>query len=550
MAKKPEPNNHLEKPILLGFATKSTGIDGNLLIKFRWGRIVLSLTSLAIAGWLVTAGALYFYFKYAKEYPEVKYTGMLTLPLRLEEHRKEMGDFHINKGLEQLKKEQYRDALRLLRLGVTRSPSNTEGRMVLAEFYEFILRRPDLAENMLVSGLEEGGIEDADYVKATVRMLLRNQMDDSIQTIADTYLPKTVEINDVNSIIAFGAANANYLRGNFDRADDYLYDYSLLNTLDGVLLSSKISWERNNQVAAITKLESSLAKNPNSSALLQQLSLYHREREELDEAYRYAILRNIISPMAAAPRIELLYIQNAKGESDKVKTEAIKLLNQFSDDEMALQQIANFAADTGEIGVARRAYEEALEREFKIDSFALLLIEAHLVEKDFVGAHEFAEELAVEKPSWLNGRSAAFNSLRAVTSYGMNRPDLGEIYLQEFLNENQIPANVSLAVSKRFQNIERPIEARKVLANAYASHRTNQKVLSEFIRSELTLGNTEQLSTLIARLLQMRRPEMDLLKEAYRKMGSDRFIFVENRDSILLELSAILRENSEIAAGS
>jgi hypothetical protein len=59
------------------------------------------------------------------------------------------------------------------------------------------------------------------------------------------------------------------------------------------------------------------------------------------------------------------------------------------------------------------------------------------------------------------------------------------------------------------------------------------------------LGNTDNLNRLLSRLLQMRRPQMELLVEAYQKLGSDRFIFTPDRESLLLQLSAILRENSQ-----
>ena len=42
----------------------------------------------------------------------------------------------------------------------------------------------------------------------------------------------------------------------------------------------------------------------------------------------------------------------------------------------------------------------------------------------------------------------------------------------------------------------------------------------------------------------MRRPQIELLAEAYNKLGSDRFIFTPDRQSLLLQLSAILRERS------
>ena len=275
-----------------------------------------------------------------------------------------------------------------------------------------------------------------------------------------------------------------------------------------------------------------------------QLSRYHRELGEIEEARRYAILRNVSDPLSAAPRLELLYIYNKSEDFEREQLETQRMLQQFRNDEPALQSIANFAADTGNIELARRTYEEALENEFAIDLFALLLIEAHLVDKDYQGALDFSEELLKERPDWLTQRWAIFSSLRAVASYGINRPDLGEIYLQDFIDDASNQAQTYIAVSRRFTDIDRVQQARTILTIAYQKAPTNQKILSELIRSELALGNTENLSRLLSRYLQMRRPQIELLTEAYNKLGSDRFIFTPDRQSLLLQLNAILRERS------
>ena len=534
-----------EKPILLGFVVQRKGADGRINIAVRWGRIFTTLFLLFIAGWIATAGALYGYFKYKKDFDEVTFSGMISLPFRMDDHRKEMGDYHIKKGLEEIKVGNYRDALRLLRLGVTRSPGNLEGRRVLAEFYELAIKRPDVAAELMLKGLDLGGIEDIDYLKQTLRVLLRHQMDEQIQELADKYLPEEPDLTDINRTLAFGAANANYLRGNYDQADDYLISYNLVESLEGLLLSSQISWDRGNQIAAITKMEHSLRRFPNSEPLLMQLSRYHREMGEIDKARRYAILRNVKDPLSAAPRLELLYIYNKSEDTEREQRETQRMLKQFRDDETALQALANFAADTGNIDLARRTYEEALENEFAVDAFALLLIESHLVSKDYEGALSFSEELLKERPDWLTQRWAIFNSLRAVASYGINRPDLGEIYLQHFIDEEKNPPQTYLAVARRFSSTDRSQQARKVLTTAYQRTPTNQKILSELIRIELKLGNTENLNRLLTRLLQMRRPQMELIQEAYKKLGSDRFIFTPDRESLLLQLSAILRESSQ-----
>jgi hypothetical protein len=538
------PISH-EKPILLGFFVQRKGTDGQVQIAVKWGRLLTSLFALFIAGWISTAAVLFFYFKYEKDFEGVTFGNTIILPFRLDAHRKDMGDYHIKKGLEEIKERNYKDAFRLLRLGVARSPSNLEGRRVLAEFHELALKRPDIAANLMVEGLKLGGLEDIEYLKQTLQVLLRHQMDDETQKMVDQYLPDQPELTDINRTLAFGAASANYLRGNYDRADDYLLSYELTESLAGLLLSAQISWDRDNKIATITKMEASLQKFPNSEGLLMQLSRYHRELGNIDQARRYAILRNVSDPLSAAPRLELLYIYNKSGDTEREQRETLRMLNQFRDDEVALQALANFGADTGNVDLTRRTYEEALEHDFSINAFALLVIEAHLVSKDYEGSLDFSEELLKERPKWLTKSWAIFNSLRAVASYGINRPDLGEIYLQDFIEDANNPPQAYLAVARRFNIIDRSEQARKILLTAYQRTPSNQKVLSELIRVELKLGNTENLDQLLSRLLQMRRPQIDLLLEAYNKLGSDRFIFTPDRESLLLQLNAILRENAE-----
>jgi Tfp pilus assembly protein PilF len=534
-----------ERPILLGFVVQRKGIDGRMEISIRWGRLIGTCVLLAILGWFAVAGALYFHFKYNKEFDQASYAKMLTLlPFGLDAHREEIGNYHIERGLSEFKEGNQGGAFRLLRLGVARAPANLEGRHLLAQYYEFSFKRPDVAADQLLKGIEQGGIQDLDYLQKTLRVLFRYQMDEEIQNLADKYLPEEPELTDINLRLALFAASANYLRGNYDRADDYITNYKLLELPEGFLLSANISWDRGNKIAAINKIEDNIHKFPNSDPLLMQLSLYYRELGEIDKSRRYAILRNVSDPLSAGPRIELLYIYNKSKDFEREQRETQRMLQQFREDEPALKSLAQFAANTGNIDLARRTYEEALENEFGIDTFALLLIDAHLVDKDYQEALNFSEELLKERPDWLTSRWPIFNSLRAVASYGINRPDLGEIYLQDYIDGANNQVQNYLAVSRRFTNIDRYQQARKILTIAYQKDPTNQKILSELIRTELSLGNTENLNRLLSRLLQMRRPQIDLLTDAYTKLGSDRFIFTPNRQSLLLQLSTILRENS------
>jgi Tfp pilus assembly protein PilF len=538
----------MERPILLGFAVQRRRPDGQIVVSLRWLRILTVFLALFVTAWISTAGALYYWFKYKKDFDAVSFSDMIQLPFRLDEHRQEMGNYHVEKGLGFFKEAKYREALTLLRLGVTRAPENLEGRLLLAEFYEQLLKRTDISTGLLCQGLEHGGIEDLDYLKATLRLLLRHQMDAKIQDIADTYLPEETEINDRNRVLAFGAAQANFLRGNYDRADDYISIYELNVSIEGVLLAAQISWNRGHKETAIKKLELNIKTFKNNESILMQLSRYHRELGQIEKARKYAIMRNLANPLSPAPRIELLYIYNKSEDKEREERETRRVLKQFSNDPGALQDIANFAADTGNIGLARHCYEEALESEFAIDAFALLMIEAHLVQKDYEGALSFSEELDKERPDWLSKRRDVFDSLRAVASYGINRPDFGDIYLNEFLNGEAIAPPQYFAVANRLIKIDALTQARKVLLKAYEQTPSSQLVLAELISLELRLGYTENLNELLKRFLQMRRPQPEIILQAYRKLGSDRFIFTPNREGLLIDLSALLRENAETVA--
>jgi thioredoxin-like negative regulator of GroEL len=535
-----------ERPILFGFAVQRKQANGEIVISVRWLYIFSAFMALFLVAWISTAGALYFWFKHKKNFDTVNFTKMVALPFRMDEHRKELGNYHVNKGLEYFDEGNYRDALRFLRQGITRAPSNFEGRILLAQFYEQLLKRPDVAAGLLSQGLELGGANDNDYLKETLRVLLRHQLDEDVQEIADKYLPKVVEINDRNRILAFAAAQANFLRGNYDAADDYISSYEIMVSVEGVMLSSQISWNRGHEKTAIRKLEIVLEKFQQNERILMQLSRYFREIGDLDQARKYAVMRNLSNPLSAAPRIELLYIYNKSGDTEREELEIRRILKQFSDNNLALQAIANFAAETGNVGLARRTYEEALENEFTIDAFALLLIESHLVKKDYEGALSFSEELDKERPAWLTKRRYIFNSLRAVASYGQNRPDFGDIYLNEFLNGENIAPEQYFAVARRFLEIERTKEARKVLMHAYNLTPKNQKVLAELLKVELSMGYTENLNKLLKQFLLMRRPQPEIILEAYQKLGSDLFIFTPNRENLLIELNNILRESNEM----
>ncbi len=539
--------NELSKkdtPLLLGLLVKKFTENGTPYIHFNWGKISFLFIFLIIFLWLSLATLFFAYFKYVKDFDTVKFSNMILLPIKYGEHRIEMGDRHIDRGLKAIKESNYPDAIRLLRLGLARSPGNLKGLVSLAQIYEFGIKRKDIAIEMYLSGFEYNGINDKDFCVAALKSLLDNKMDAEIVSIAKQYLPKKFAAGDNTNfqILAYAAAATSFYRGNFDQSEDYINTFLLNESIDGIILSSKVSWDRGNKFSAIKKLESSLYKFPNSDLLFSQLSFFYREIDDFDSARRYTQLRNIKSPSDPNPVIELIYLYNKHNIEDKVTEYSKQIINNFSDNEIAIYQLANFAASSGKINIAQFCYELALEKNYGLENFALSLIEAHISKKDYQGAVNFSEELLSENPKWLKKQWYLFSSLRALACYGLNRPDLGEIYLGEFLSDPSITSFSYIAVAKRFTDNKMYPQAQKILNLAYNKDENNQRILKSLISVNLELGMTQDLGDQIKKLLQTRRPDKELLKDAYNRLGSDLFIFTKNRSAILMELGAILRE--------
>ena len=148
--------------LLLGFVLRIRLSDGSYKIRFLWWRILLLVIFLFLFAWFSAAALLHAFFKYKRDFSEVAYTDMLFLPIRMAEHRKKMGQYHIEKGLDFYEQKEFWDAFRLLRLGLINAPEHIEGRIIVVQFYRDALRRPELAIDVAIKGLDYGGLESPD----------------------------------------------------------------------------------------------------------------------------------------------------------------------------------------------------------------------------------------------------------------------------------------------------------------------------------------------------------------------------------------------------
>ncbi len=525
----------------MGFAERRRGPSGKWQIRFRFGRIAALAATLVVFMWLTVAVVFFLIFKYQKNWEEVSFGDMMKLALFLnqEEVRTERGDYYIRIAEDNLKEGDFRGAYENLQSGVNLSPTNIEGRLMLAQIQFMMQNNNEEALKTLREGVPYA-TNHREYMTSYMQAMFRFQHDQEVIEICEKLLERDNLQEEMKKLLAQSAALAHYYRGRYDEAEQFLMDYGLDKDIKGIILSADISWLRGQRQAAIEKLESNLDDFINKDFFYDKLSKYYREMGDLDKARQVTVLRTLNSPLTVDPRIDLLSIYDEIGHEDRARREALEVLNQWDHDEEAILKLANYATESGNVELIRRIYENALENNFNIASFALLVIECHVTAKDFDGAAKFSEDLAKENPDWLKANAAVFDSLRAVAYYGKENEDLCKLYLDQFLDKSGLRPNVYLAVARRFQKLGGKQQAQAVLTHAYKQNPENQNTLTQLIAIELELGNSSNIGPYLKKLLKMRRPSPDVLKESYERLGSDRFIFTQDRDSILIELRSLL----------
>lgn len=538
----PEKAAANKNSVLFGFGYRVRNPDGRWTLRFRWLRIAVVLAVLMVLGYASLATVAYFHFKYRRGYEEASYLKMFTLPFRMDEHRREMGDYQIATARKLLEQGDLMAAFSYVRNGVSRSPRNLDGRLLLSEFYFAMLRRPDNAIEVLRGGREYGR-NDVNYVRRYVQALLSQQLDQEVIDFATAELARPEERNpELTRLLALAAATANRFRGNYDRAEDIISEYNLERDIEGLLLSAQVSWERGQRAVAIGKLESSIGRFRSNEPIYAMLVRYYREQGDYDRARQYAVLRNISSPLSIAPRIDFLMILHETDETEREEAEAYALLEQFQSDDRSLTVLARFAAETGNVPLANRIYERALTNGYDLSAFALSLIEAQLVNGNYAAAIQFSDELDRDRPEWLERNRPFFNSLRSIAHFAAGNEELSRVYLEQFMGSSNPRVEMLLSVAERYRKLNGLRQAREILLSAYRANPQNQAALTALVELEIDLGNTGQLAEQIQRLLQMRRPSKALLAKAYSELGSDRFIYVDDREKVLLEINSLLRD--------
>lgn len=522
--------------LLFGFVLRIRLGNGAYKIKFLWRRIFLLFVTLSLLAWLAVAGLLFAFFKYKRDFSQVAYTDMLLLPIRMAEHRNKMGQYHIEKGLDFFERKEFVDAFRLLRLGLINAPEHVEGRMMVAKFYREALRRPEVAIDVALKGIDYEGLKNPDFLKFLFSLLAAEKRDQQICELVAQYLPEEVEINQVHQIMAHAAADAYYQRGHYDEAEQLIADYNLMQSIDSFLLMYRIKWARGEKLQTINNLEATLRRYPNNDVIMQFLVSIYLEEKNYARARQLILLRSLNAPTSFGPKLNLLQMAMIEEDRSEVQEQFDRLYQTFGSDRRALGQLAEFAAQHGLVEKFKDLYLQADEEDDYKDLLEILWLRSYLQAGQFRQGIEYASTLTN-----LNERVHAYKDACLVYAYyALDEDALAELHLKSFLQFASIQVQDYFKLALDLISIGRQAIALDLLNKALELDGANQAVLAEALKLDLELSDLLTIQARLETYLTTRRPDQALLQACYDKLVGDRFMFGRNRALLLMKLRAYL----------
>jgi predicted Zn-dependent protease len=502
------------------------------------------MLALGAFAWLGKSAALYYFFKNIRDFDEVTLVDTLVFPFNRASVRIQQGDYQIDQAKAALEREDYRRAYSLLREGVARSPANLEGRMLLAQIYAGW--RPDLAADLLVTGIEYG-LEDPEYIKLMNMLLLNQKQDHKILEITEELLAQSPP-EDVQQILNVARLQSAMFLGRYDIAQDVFENTNMAMTLDGVILGTRL-YMRSNQPETATQVLLSVIRSlpdANLDPVYTQLVSIYKEQDMFDRAREAALELVIRNPMEWRPRILLIDVLSASGQNARRDREIEALLQQHRNEEPAMIALAQLCADYGNVRSASRLYEIALENGYSLSLFSLALAEAFVNNGQPQRAIDLCNELVREDPSWLINAESSFNAIRSLAYYNFGDPELGALYLKNFLSSRRSNVNQLYQASRSFRKFGMDQQALQILEEAYRRDTNNEQVLASLVDLEMNLGGYFAVDDHLEALFTLRRPDYTLLESIHQRLQSDRFLFTDDRVALLQELEKILRERDSM----
>ncbi len=533
---------------LFGLARSYKSQNNTWHFKFLWGRIFILLFSLALAGWILLSTIIYIAFKYTRNYDEMTFLKAIIMPFNRAGHNTMVGDYNIQKAKEAMEvgtSEKYREAYESVRDGVSRSPRNLDGKMILSKFYIHFFNRPDYGIKALESGFPAAK-ENPEYMTLYIQTLLQESEDLRLARVASKLLDIGVKNETSRLQLALALGTVYALHGGYSKSNEVIKKYGLENSVQGLIRISKNSWEQGLHDEAISILVDNVSKMYKPEPIYALLMSYYNILGDYETAKKYATLRAIEDPLSVKQRVDYLKLLSKSGHKPEADKQIEVVFKQYKSDARSLVYVANYAAVEGNLDLMKRIYDTALRNNYPIAPFCLLYLESMLSLGNYQSAADFAEEISREKPLWSRRYEDVLKCLKIVAYYAVGNISMSEVLLNEIVGKESVPVKNLVATARRLDKLNASMFAYKLLESAVRKDPKHLLALTRLVQMDIKIGNSTNLNKNISKLLTMRRPPKELIEDARNNLNSDKFIFTQDRDKIMKNITMLVtREASE-----
>jgi len=456
-------------------------------------------------------------------------------------HRK--GEYFVEVAKAALARQDYAEFAKYIGTGAQLTPANLEAQRLCADLF-FAFQRPLDGYQLLEESLSFAQ-RDREYFRHYIQRCLMLDQDARLIATANRHLAQPGLDPAIRSDLLLASAQAHFLRGDFEPAAQLIKEHRLNESAEGFLLHCQILWESGERTAARDELDTALAAYPAGIRLLEMKARWLKEIGELRGARDCLDLLAISMPDQPGPLVQSLYL--FPGEEHRAKRTAVieRLLARYGQQEQAMLDLARFGNDTADGALTARMAQHAKERRFANRvRFDLVHVECLL------NAGRARETILLvdalfkqaDRDQWVAETRMAFDALRTIAYFADGQTEIGSINLQKLMQHRNVPPQVLVSASRKLIAAKRYEEANDVLIQAHLQNETNQTVLMQIVRLKLEHPKiSADLETYLRRLLKNRRPPQEVLQAALNRLGSDVFLFSNDRETLLRDVAAKLR---------
>jgi tetratricopeptide (TPR) repeat protein len=451
-----------------------------------------NLVLTAIVGcltWGLTARGLTVHFKYGRGFEEISYKKMLLLPLRMEEHRKEMGEFYIKEGFRKLDSGEFQNGFDWIRMGLIRSPKNFEARLFIAQAYIHGLKRIDEGVEIFESGLEhiKNTTEELQHV---FRILMSLGLHEKIIEIAQSLKGQAPD-----ALLDLVTAETYMNLGELEKVKQLIQSQSIAATPEASVLNVLVEFEEGDPRKAYQELQAIHLKHPKLSFVLKELVRASLAMNDTDAALEYATKRITLDKANVDTYLDRLEVAYAQSNYSDIKTISRLIMESFAKNELALKLLAQISAEKSNIAVVERLYEKALEENQDAGHYGICLIRCYYNQCEFLKARAITSEYLDENSDWIGTYGSEFYGLKSLIAMSLGDQELCDEFFKKSLEFFRPGFSQLETIGELFEVNQEMEKAYLAYKKVYDEGGLNIRLLIKLIRNERIREDLDNLTT-------------------------------------------------------